>query len=135
VLNHASVLVAENEPFIALDLAYAIEDAGGETVGPVATVREALALLEKRRVAAAILDVNLADRDISPLAEILLGLGIPIIIQTGVGLPAELAARFPDLVVHIKPCLAADLVREIAALISDRRAAPQSAEDDAGFHL
>jgi DNA-binding NtrC family response regulator len=128
LLNHASVLVAENEPFIALDLAYAIEDAGGEVVGPVASVKQALALLEKRSVAGAILDVNLADRDVSPLAEILLGLGVPIIVQTGVGLPAELAARFPDLVVRIKPCLAAQLVTDLEALISNCRAAPQAAE-------
>jgi DNA-binding response OmpR family regulator len=122
LLNHASILVAEDEPFIALDLAYAIEDAGGEVVGPVASVREALALLETRPVAAAILDVHLADRDISPVAEMLLGLGVPIIIQTGVGLPAGLAARFPDLVVRIKPCPAAQLVRDLAALIADCRA-------------
>jgi DNA-binding response OmpR family regulator len=135
LLNQASILVAEDEPFIALDLAYAIEDAGGEVVGPAASVKEALDLLETRPVAAAILDVNLADRDISPLAEILLGRGIPIIIQTGVGLPAELAARFPDLVVRIKPCLAAELVRDLAALISDFRAAPQATEDTAGAQI
>ena len=131
-MNGAPVLVAENEPFIALDLAYAIEDGGGEVVGPVASVREALALLETRSVSGAILDVNLADRDISPLAEILLSRGVPIIIQTGVGLPAELAARYPDLVVRIKPCLASNLVRELATLIAACQAATRAPKDIAG---
>ena len=40
----------------------------------------------------------------------LIAAGIPIILQTGIGLPAGLSARFPDLAVHIKPCVAADLV-------------------------
>jgi CheY-like chemotaxis protein len=111
------VLIVEDQPFIALDLALAVEDAGGEVVGPAASVQEALALIEGRVVSGAILDVHLTDRDISPLADVLLGRGIPIIVQTGVGIPPELAARFPDLVVRTKPCVSALLVTELAALI------------------
>ncbi len=112
------MLIAEDEPFIALDLALAIEDAGGEVVGPVASVSEALSVLEIHTVTAAILDVNLTDRDISPVAEHLLSRGIPVLIQTGVGLPPELAARYPDLVVRIKPCPAASLVTQLAVMIA-----------------
>jgi hypothetical protein len=64
------------KPFIAFDIATTIEDAGGMVVGPVATVKEALALLEIHPVAAVILDVNLGDRDISPVAELLLARGV-----------------------------------------------------------
>ena len=120
MLNHASVLVAEDQPFIALDLALAIEDAGGEVVGPAASVKEALALLETADVAGAILDVTLADTDVTPIAEQLIADGIPLILQTGVGLPPGMAARFPDLIVRIKPCDSAQLVDELAALIGDR---------------
>ncbi len=124
MLTDALVLVAEDEPFIALDLALAIEDAGGEVIGPAASVKEALALIDGRTVTAAILDVNLADQDISPVAEILLALGIPVILQTGIEAPPELLARFPDLVVHIKPCIAAKLVAELVTLVVNcRRAA------------
>ena len=119
MLNHAPVLVVEDETFIALDLAFAIEDAGGEVVGPVSSVKAALALLEKRPVAAAILDVNLTDQDISPVVDILSGLGVPIIVQTGVGLPPGLLARFPNLVVWIKPYLAELLVSQLATLIAN----------------
>lgn len=119
LLNRALVLVAEDEPFIALDVALAIEDAGGEVVGPASSVKEALELIAARPIMAAILDVNLIDGDITPVAEAIIRLGIPLILQTGIGLPPELAARFPDLVVNIKPCAAARLVAQLATLIAD----------------
>jgi DNA-binding response OmpR family regulator len=120
-LDHALVLVAEDEPFIALDVAMAIEDAGGEVAGPAASVKEALALISETLVAGAILDANLTDGDISPVVHMLAGLGIPVIVQTGIGLPPDLARRFPNLIVHIKPCAAAELVAQLAGLISDRQ--------------
>ena len=119
--DHAAVFVAEDEPFIAFDLATTIEDAGGVVVGPAATVTEALALLEIHPVAAAILDVNLSDRDISPVAELLLARGVPVIFHTGVGLPDELTARFPNLIVHLKPLVPEQLIRQLAALIETPR--------------
>ena len=88
MLNHLSVLVAEDEPSIALDLALAVEDAGGKVVGPAASGEEALALLATGSVGAAILDVNLVDGDCSAVMEVLVGLDIPFIIHTAVGLPA-----------------------------------------------
>ena len=129
MLNNALVLVAEDEPFIALDLALAIEDAGGTVVGPAASVEEALALIGAQTVAAAILDVNLGDQDISSVAEILLARKIPVILQTGVEAPPDLVARFPDLIVHIKPCVAARLVAQLETLITS---CPSPAPPDAG---
>ena len=123
MLFHALVLVAEDEPLIALDVALAIEDAGGEVAGPAASVEEAMDLIATRPIVAAILDVNLADGDIWPVAERLMNAGIPIIIQTGIGLTPKMAARFPDLVVQIKPCVASKLVVQLAVLIADSRMA------------
>ncbi len=128
MLNNALVLIAEDESFIALDLALAIEDVGGTVVGPAATVEEALALINGQTVAGAILDVNLGAHDISPVAEILLNLKIPVILQTGVEVPPALAARFPDLIVHIKPCIAAKLVEQLGTLIAS---GPSAAPPDA----
>jgi hypothetical protein len=34
LLNQVSVLIVENEPFIALDLATAVEEARGKVIGP-----------------------------------------------------------------------------------------------------
>ena len=121
MLDGALVLVAEDQVFIALDLALAVEDAGGEVAGPVASVKNALALIKSRPIAAAILDSNLSDGDITPVAILLIEAGIPVIIQSGVGLTPELALRFPHLVVHIKPYVVADLVAELGALIAAKR--------------
>lgn len=124
--NNASILVVEDEPWIAMDLMMAVEDAGGEAVGPAASVEEAFALIEARPVAGAILDVNLTDRDVTPLVEYFMALGIPLILQTGGGLPAGLENRFPALIFHIKPCSAATLVAQLAELISAQRANGQT---------
>lgn len=121
MLNRAAVLVAEDEPFIALDLAFAVEDAGGIVVGPAASADEALRLLATHPVVAAILDFNLVDGDVAPVIEYLTGHGVPFILQTGVDMPPEVAARFPDLIVRIKPTVSARLVAELAALIVEHQ--------------
>lgn len=119
MINGARILVAEDEPFIALDLALAIEDAGGKVVGPASSIKEALALITATAIAGAILDVNLTDGDITPVAEAILCLGVPVILQSGIGLPPELAGRFPNMVFLMKPCVAATLVARLDQLICD----------------
>lgn len=118
LLNRPAILVVEDEPFIAMDVALAVEDAGGEVIGPAASISEALELLINRNPCGAILDVNLPDGDVTPVVECLVSRGVPLVIQTGIGLPSALAARFPDLVVVIKPVMVTDLVRRLEALMN-----------------
>ena len=115
--HRRSILVAEDEPIIALDLVWAIGDAGHLAIGPSATVADALALLDREPVCAAILDVNLLDGDITPVVEYLVARGVPLVLHTGVGVPPELAARMPDLIVRLKPTSAADLVALIETML------------------
>jgi DNA-binding response OmpR family regulator len=98
-----SILVVEDEAMLALDLACAIEDLDGKVVGPVATVAEALSLLASEPVAAAVLDANLLDRDVTPVVLALIEKAVPFVVQTGKGLPDELAAVRPDIPVVFKP--------------------------------
>jgi hypothetical protein len=58
VLNDISILVVEDEPFVALDIAMEIEDAGGNVIGPAPSVAAAIELLKKEEVHGAILDVQ-----------------------------------------------------------------------------
>ena len=120
MLNDILVLVAEDEAVIALDVTMAIYDAGGRVAGPAASVKQALALIAKMPIDAAILDVNLSDGDISPVAEALIAAGIPIVLQTGVGLPADLVARFPTLTARMKPCSAVRLVEDLESGLAER---------------
>lgn len=123
MLNQAVILIAEDEPYIALALQWAVEDVGGTVIGPAATRLEALALLDVNRLDGAILDVNLADGDITPVVERLVALGTPCILQTGIGLPPDLATRFPGLTVHIKPCAPERLVEQIGEMLRLQEAA------------
>ena len=115
MLNQVSVLIVENEPFIALDLATAVEEARGKVIGPAGSVREALMLIEQHLVQAAILDVNLSDRDVTPIAELLIGGGVPVIFYSGLDLPVALRERYPSAWFCKKPTPAARLLNELVA--------------------
>ena len=117
LVRQPTILVVEDEPLIALDLAAMVEDAGGEVVGPAGSVREALALLDARIVTGAILDVNLSDGDVEPVAEFLLARGAPVIFHTGREPPRALREHFPDLIFHLKPQAPETLIRHLATLI------------------
>ena len=110
--------MVEDQTFIALDLALAVEDAGGKVVGPAASCEAAMTLLSTGIVGAAILDVNLVDGDCSALVELLVDHRVPFIVHTAVDLPPALATRFSGLVVQIKPCPPAILVARLEGLIA-----------------
>jgi CheY-like chemotaxis protein len=118
LLNQVSVLIVENEPFIALDLATAVEEARGKVIGPAGSVREALMLIEQHLVQAAILDVNLSDRDVTPIAELLIEGGVPVIFYSGLALPAALRERYPSASIYKKPTPPVQLLNKLVALIA-----------------
>ncbi|KXF79546.1 response regulator receiver protein [Paramesorhizobium deserti] len=116
-LERKRVLVVEDEVFVALDMAATIEDANGTVVGPVATVRQALDLLEQDHVDAAILDVNLPDGDIEPIVDALSDQHTFMVIYTGGGLPESLARRYPELPVFHKPTPPSVLTHTLASAL------------------
>jgi CheY-like chemotaxis protein len=116
LLNHAPILVVEDEPYIALALQAAIEDAGGEVVGPVGSASAALTLLQACEVSAAILDVQLSDRDVTPVVEALAALGVPMVFQSAKNLPPDLQLRCPGAVFYKKPVSAERLLETLAEL-------------------
>jgi DNA-binding response OmpR family regulator len=111
LLNQVSVLIVEDEPFIALDLAMAVEEARGKVIGPAGSVCEALMLIEQYLVQAAILDVNLSDRDVTPIAELLIGSGVPVIFYSAVAL----RERYPSAWFCKKPTLPVRLLNKLVA--------------------
>src|SRR5690349_9880272 len=58
-LDGAHVLVVEDDFFILAELESGLTDAGAEVVGPCRSARDALAALDGRDVAVAILDLQL----------------------------------------------------------------------------
>ncbi len=119
MLANQSILIAEDEPLISISLAIQVEDLGGLVVGPAATVNAALALLGKDEVTAAILDVNLADRNVVPLAHLLGERRIPFVVHSAAALPEELARKWPLISLISKPAPPFSVVAHLLATIAD----------------
>jgi CheY-like chemotaxis protein len=64
-----TVLIVEDEFLIAMDLKLLLEHHGWRVMGPVATVRDALRLLEDELPSVALLDVNLGNELVTPVAD------------------------------------------------------------------
>ena len=85
-LTGRRVLVVEDESLVAMLLETILEDMGCSPVGPVATVDEGLAMVAaETSLDAALLDVNVAGREVFPIAEALKARGVPFIFSTGYG--------------------------------------------------
>lgn len=80
------VLIVEDESLVAMLLETILEDMGCLPVGPAATVDEGLRMAtDGERVDAALLDVNVAGRQVFPIAQALKDRGVPFVFSTGYG--------------------------------------------------
>lgn len=91
------ILVVEDESLVAMLIETILEDLGCTPVGPAASIDEGLVLVQKGEVIdAALLDVNVAGRQVFPVAEALAARGVPFVFSTGygeAGLPDEWRGR------------------------------------------
>ncbi len=79
------VLIVEDEPFIALTLEDMLDELGFGLVGTVSQVTEAIEMIGRESVDCALLDVNLGNEKIDPVADLLASRGVPFIFTTGYG--------------------------------------------------
>ena len=79
------VLVVEDESLVAMLLETILEDMGCIPVGPASTVDEGLRMAADEAVDAALLDVNVAGRQVFPVAQLLKDRGVPFIFSSGYG--------------------------------------------------
>ncbi len=105
-----SILIVEDQAMIAAGLAQAVEDVGATVLGPVATVAEALVLIATGGVDAVVVDGSLADRDITPVALLLIEKAVPFVVHSGQDLPLELSLASPDILVVMKPAPASQVL-------------------------
>lgn len=104
------ILVVEDEPLIAMQIATMLERAGFEVLGPVASVDQALALVERSGCAAAVLDVNLANETAEPVALRLTQSGTHFVTISGYG-RNQLPSSFGSAPYFGKPIDAAGILR------------------------
>ena len=113
------VLVVEDEPLLALDVASTLEDVGVEAVGPAGTVEEALRLIEKGSLDAALVDVNLNGRTVDEIAAALTRGHVPFAFMTGTD-RKNLPQAFLEAPMLAKPYMHQALLEMIAKLIASR---------------
>ena len=77
------VLVVEDEQLIGLMLADVLEEFGSAVLGPVATVSEAIDLVDSGDVTAALLDLSLRGETVYLVADRLAEQDIPFVFITG----------------------------------------------------
>ncbi|MFM2042746.1 MAG: hypothetical protein RLY86_1322 [Pseudomonadota bacterium] len=91
-----TILLAEDEPLTGQMIRRSLEDAGYRVVGPAARVPEALGLIARHRIDAAVLDARLYDNFVTPVAAALAAMEVTFLLCSGygsrTGLPPALAA-------------------------------------------
>ena len=121
-MAHKTVLLCEDEMFVALDIQMTLEDEGYEVSGPFPSAGAALACLDDVKPDFAILDVRLVDGDVFPVADRLAKAGIPFIFHSGHADPGKLLQLYPSSLVCQKPCHPAALVDKLVKLHSEQMA-------------
>lgn len=81
--RNCGILIVEDEPLVAMDLAETLERAGFDVIGPAHSVVGALALLKSESCVAAVLDVCLDGETSEPVARRLAADGVPFVTLTG----------------------------------------------------
>lgn len=116
-----SVLVAEDEPLIALDIADMLELTGCVVIGPFDRLSHAVAAVANNHIDMAVLDVDLEGEAVWPVAKLLQKRQVPFVFLTGYPRLAE----FTHAIWLHKPFRSATLLGKLAQL-SDGEAAPWS---------
>lgn len=108
------ILVVEDEYLIASDLASWLEDQGAEVLGPVPSVEEALALLDTDPLPdAAVLDINLGNEQVFPVADALQAADVPFVFMSGYDAKL-IPGPYGDVPRCAKPLDRANLLRALA---------------------
>ena len=82
-LHGQKILVVEDEYFLADDLAQALLAEGAVVIGPVGTLEEAAAAIEREHPDKAVLDMNLRGQMAYAIADRLDAASVPFVIATG----------------------------------------------------
>lgn len=115
MVGRTRVLVVEDDYFLATELARVLETAGVQVVGPVATVRDALNLIDPLPDAAT-LDVHLGEETSLPIADALARCGVPFVFATAS--PSLIPAEHAGTPVLQKPCSDRAILNAIASCVA-----------------
>lgn len=117
MLNGAKVLVVEDEPLIAMELAQIISDASG-TPSVVGSRTDATNLIGKSEFDAALLDVRLRDGTTFEIAALLFDKKIPFLFCTGDSGNRDEFRDWPDVPLITKPHSPAIIITHLVKLLA-----------------
>ena len=118
-LTGLRVLVVEDEMMVAMLMEDMLADLGCIVVGPISRLDEAMESVSELELDCAVLDVNLGDQSVFPLADLLRERGLPYAFATGYG-DAGLRPVDKGAPVLQKPFREADLARVLVDLKQKR---------------
>jgi two-component sensor histidine kinase/DNA-binding response OmpR family regulator len=102
VSGRPRVLLVEDEALVAMMIQECLGDFGYQVVGPIATATEAAVRAEDGNFEAAVLDINLGDGAVYPIADMLAARGVPFVFVTGYD-AESVEPRFRNIPVLQKP--------------------------------
>ena len=113
------IFIVEDEYFLADDIGRTLRALGAEIAGPVGHVDDALEILHDGGVLdAAVLDVNIRDEMIYPIARELKARNVPFVFTTGYD-KTTLGAEFHDVPLLEKPFDLPTMAQKLAGLIAE----------------
>ncbi|MET4801074.1 response regulator [Bradyrhizobium sp. LB11.1] len=119
-LTGRRILVVEDEYFLADDIGRALRALGAEVIGPVGNVGDALHILERGGVLhGAVLDVNVRDQRIFPIARGLTSRRVPFVFTTGYD-KGTIGPEFEHISLWEKPIDIAAMLRGLSGLIQNQ---------------
>ena len=116
-LDGRKILLVEDEYLIAEDVAAVLREAGGEVIGPASSLPMAVRLTEQSAlIDAAVLNIDLQGVAVYPLADELLGRGVPFLFLTGYG-EDQIPDNYSGIRCCNKPVSAGSLLNEVRGLL------------------
>lgn len=113
------IFIVEDEYFLADDIGRTLRALGAEIAGPVGHVDDALEILHVGGVLdAAVLDVNIRDEMIYPIARALKARNVPFVFTTGYD-KTTLGPEFQDVPLLEKPFDLPTMAQKLAGLIAE----------------
>ena len=121
-LEGRKILILEDEAPIALNLASAVQQAGGTVVGPVSSVDAAHAAMADHRLDGALLDIRLRNETSFPLADVLAVLHVPFVFVSGLS-SALMPYTHRERLLFDKPYETDRVIEALARLLTEREEA------------
>jgi len=115
VLEGKRILIIEDEPLVAMELALTLAEAGVVVLGPASTANDALAVIGAESLDGALLDGNLQGKLVDAVAEALSSRSVPFLFVSGYGRD-HLPAAFTSIPIITKPFVTSTLLTSLSGL-------------------